>query len=737
MSRAINLSEDNLRTDLNELSREIIHELYVLCRKAGIYAVGHPMVHKAVTRPFMKMQKLFGFKKYFSLVLTEGRLFANNILIPDSNSIEYIKEHMQFLEIETILFDEDIRPQDMIIFVDRFSRRLPSTDPGYRMDQYLHNHGARGIYINHTMAIKLFETGLRYRGDVSDNFTIRNMVANYFAGDLDLALLVLSSKFADTETQAREVGIDFQREIVNYILPEKFSQLQASELLTVADRVFENFGEQTDDVIEKLAQLVKSFDYHPKRDHMLGNIRQRLEKRGIKDESIDSSLSNTSSIKLEAVQTIDSIRGRIFSDAYQPEMYGEFNDAFLRLLRTRQMGKAASIAENLVENLASDTAAYRQHAVQLLQDCIKAALTVGEYEYLDVIGRYIQNLFTRGRETFEYSEVTIYIVQSLLSIRRYQAASALLNVLKSGRRIKDGVSVYDSISVKRIFDAIDTREIISRLVRELQQPSQEYIKYIHDILSAIQSEEVALQLSEIVAHKDRTVRQRCLKLLAELGHPAVIIFSEILRDELNFQREDGRRELPDKQWFLIRNSIFVLGNLKDCEACNALRLRLTDPDVRVRTEIVRALEKIGGDEAVDLLMILAEDRDTDIREMAIITLGTTRRDDLVPFYIDLLKERKTEIARLIHAISLSGSVEGRDYLAGLLQDEDSIKSLASGKASASDIREMLVQALSRIGDDVSLQKLRDYEAEKADKGLFSGDLGRTAKLLLNKIQSKK
>ena len=98
MKRNINLSEANLKTDLNRLTGEIVHEFHILCRKAGIYTVDHPMVREAVSRPFLYFQKLFGFKKYFTLVLTEGRLFANNIMQADSGFIDKLKESMQLLE---------------------------------------------------------------------------------------------------------------------------------------------------------------------------------------------------------------------------------------------------------------------------------------------------------------------------------------------------------------------------------------------------------------------------------------------------------------------------------------------------------------------------------------------------------------------------------------------------------------------------------------------------------------
>ncbi|MCP4568135.1 MAG: HEAT repeat domain-containing protein [FCB group bacterium] len=739
MKRNINLSEKNLKTDLKRLTGEIIHEFFILCRKAGIYSIDHPMVKDAVGRPFLCFQKLFGFKKYFSLVLTEGKLYANNIYQSDSNFIDNLKDYMQTLEIHSLLFDETILPDDLLLFVGRLVKRLPVSDPDFHMHKYLEKHNLHSIRVNDPLAIKLFETGLRYRDDVVEDFSIRRVVANHFSGEIDPAMNFLSGGYDDAERQSREIGIDFHPEIVNFILPEKFAQLRPSELLQLADKFLDAAGEEGSAVADKLALLVRSFDFHPKRDILLDQLREKFESRGIDLGDKPKTKSPGSASSLEASHQIDQVRNRIFSDDFDSDLYSTFNDVLMRLLRTRRMGKAAAVTENLVEYLASDKAQFRQHAINLLNETVKAVISVGEYEFLDVTLRHLQSLFTRGKETFEYSEVVTHLLSAMLNLRRYEPIAAFLKVLKSGRRIKDGVMIYDSVTVKRIFDELDNRETISRLVRELQQRRSSRIKFVHEILTAIQTEEVALQLADIVVHPERTIRQRCLKVLAELGYPAVTIFSEILRDEINFSRPDGRHELPDKNWFLIRNSVFVLGNLRDIAACNALRLRLADPDVRLRHEIIKALEKIKGEEATDLLMILAEDMDASVREAAIITLGLFKRPELARFFIDLLDRRKGEVSRIMHALGMSGSEDARDFFAELLDDEKKPESIISGKASILDVRKMALKGLELIGDEISQQKMKEFFEKNKNKGLFSGEkgYGRSTKNLFSRINSKK
>lgn len=739
MKNQVSFTEDNLRVSLLDLSREAIHELFLLCRKAGIYAIDHPLVVSGVERPFLRLQRTFQYKKYFTLVLTQGKLYANNITIPDSIYVDYFKEGMQRLESESLLFEDRLTVNDLLQFVGRFVKRLSPTDPHYRMARFLEDRRVYSIQADSSLAQRLFETGLRYQGDIPDDFSIRRIVSNYFSGEIDLAVTILSERFTDAEKQAAATGVDFHPDLIRQILPEKFAQLPAADLIETARRIIDTGAGVDDQAADRLARLVRAFDYHPKRGELLDQIRGILIERGLGEAILKQSLLMAGSLKFEAVQNIDRIFDKIYSDEFSPDLYPAFADAFLRLLRTRQMGKAAGLVENITDRLAAENGTHRLHAITLLKDCIKIVTQGGENDFLDVVARHLQAVYTAHKETIEFAEVALSLARMLLSLRRFDAAAAFLNIIKAGRKIDNGVVVYESFVTKQIFEKLDDRELIARLVREIQQTGDQQVRFVRDILAAIHSDEVALQVAAIVSHPDRGIRQNCLKTLAELGRPARMVLSRLVEDDSNFSRPEGRHELPDEKWFLVRNAIFVLGNLRDPEACSTLRFRLTDPDIRVRKELVSALEKIGGDSAIDLLMILADDPDASIREDAIIALGLYRRHDLLPFFTDLLMRRRGEAGRIITAISQTGSVDARDFLTRLLENDEQLRSLSSGKASVKDLRAMIITALAKIGDETTQQKVQEFLDARGGKTstVTEKSLTKTAKLFLEKIQPKK
>jgi HEAT repeat protein len=251
--------------------------------------------------------------------------------------------------------------------------------------------------------------------------------------------------------------------------------------------------------------------------------------------------------------------------------------------------------------------------------------------------------------------------------------------------------------------------VIEGLVEDMIRADFDTSQYLQDILIAIGSNEIALVLSENISHPMRRVRQQALRILAELGKATLRVFSDILMDDRWFERPEDRHELPDAKWYVLRNSIFVLGLLKDEGGIAPLRLRMTDPDVRIRREIVSALEKIGGEEAVDLLVLMAEDADREIREKAIIAVGVIGITDSAPLLIDVAKRNPSESIRVANALGKLGGHEARAFLTSILESEDRLVELSGGLVSKDDLRVAIIKALGNIGDQASIDSIRKFK----------------------------
>jgi HEAT repeat protein len=220
-----------------------------------------------------------------------------------------------------------------------------------------------------------------------------------------------------------------------------------------------------------------------------------------------------------------------------------------------------------------------------------------------------------------------------------------------------------------------------------------------------------------------------------MGKASLIVFSRIVNDDNWFERDMGRQELPDNHWYLIRNSIFVLGTLRDPEAVAPLRLRISDNDIRVRREIVTALEKIGGEEAVDLLLLMAEDATHEIRESAVAGIGVIGTAEVVPMLTDLLNRNSSEALKVISVLGKLGGEDARAYLSRILNSEDDLTTISAGRHAKDDLRLAVVKALGAIGDRAAINQIREYRdsLSAAQKFLFKNSpLQRTISEILSK-----
>lgn len=713
MSSAVKkITEGVIRTDLNELVHSLAAELAMACKKMAIYSDDHPVGRRSLEKPFLVFGKLFYFRKYVSITAQRGNLYICNICLKEAVFYAPIVQAMQVLDISAMLFDSEMSIRDFSIFVQRFVKRTRPDDPEYDLGEYLKKNRIRTIQINSESAFKQFETQRQYRGEVDDDFTVRRIALDQLGNELPLLARLSES----SESQFLEAGIDFDPAVIQYLLPEKVASIRPMiirrQLESLAEKIRSDShpSAQRTNAVQTYMALFKLVSLHPEKDRITEDLESNFESTGQETaDRIGSPLSSTGAIKVTAIGQIENVLEDTFSVSSQSFDSLAFGESFERLLKTGLRGKAEEIIRKLMEYLRDANPGYRQRALSLLLETIDQINLETDGKLLEMLVADVVDQLSNRRETYEYSELIAKLCDRCLIEKKYRLIADLSSAMASRRHVEGDVSTYDSMAVKKALESLNRREVVDRLVEDLFKSDFETSSQIKRILTAVASEEVAMALSQVVAHPLRQVRQQSLRVLAELGKAALRVFSRIINDDDWFTRDTSRQELPDSKWYVVRNSIFVLGSLKDPQAVLPLRLRTSDPDIRVRREIVSALEKIGGEESVDLLVLMAEDVAKEIRESAVAAIGVLGTAEIVPLLIDLAKQGKSETLRLLGVIGKLGGQEARDFLCLLLGDDYELTSLAAGGVAKDDLRLAAIRALGAIGDTVAINKIRDYQ----------------------------
>ncbi len=717
------VSEALLRTNLNELSHLFASELAMSCKKIAIYSPDHPVGQKALEKPFLLLAKFFQFRSSVTIAVQRTNLIISNIALKDAVYHSQIIQPMQMNDITVLLFDQHLSMKEFGVFMERFVKRVKQDDPNYHFMTFLSRRNIKSIECNTERAFKLFEDQRQYRGEVEDDFSVRRFALDQLGTDP-----VVLAQLAETlDSGLPDYGIDFQPSLIRYLMPERITSLPHREFRKELERLSAVISNQAEGDTEReknvktFVSLLKLAELHPESANILKQLStfNLAPAHDSAPKAIDPK-SSTGKIKTEAVSQIETLLEEYCSPGNISYDITPFSDAFERLLKTGLKEKANNILSRLTELLSDSNPGRRQQALSLVSRAVDQLNFQTDYQLFEDLVKRVVIQLTARRETFEYSELIWRICERAIRERKFALMAEIASCMASRRVLDGSVTVYDSMAVKKAFESLNRAEIVERLIKETINADHETGNQLKRIMVAVGSEEIAFALSQIVAHPLRQVRQQALRILAEMGRSALVVFSRIVNDDNWFEREMGRQELPDNKWYLVRNSIFVLGNLRDSDAVAPLRLRISDTDIRVRREIVAALEKIGGEEAVDLLLLMAEDPSHEIRETAIAAIGVIGTTEVVPMLTDLLNRNSSEAIKVISVLGKLGGTDAREFLSKVLINEDELTTISAGRHSKDDLRLAIIKALATIGDRPAINQIREYRdsLSAAQKFLF-------------------
>jgi HEAT repeat protein len=128
----------------------------------------------------------------------------------------------------------------------------------------------------------------------------------------------------------------------------------------------------------------------------------------------------------------------------------------------------------------------------------------------------------------------------------------------------------------------------------------------------------------------------------------------------------------DSRWYVVRNVVWILGETGHVRALSFLRRAAVHPDLRVRTEVVKALGKIADPAGVELLLALTQDEDEGIRGMVAEELGRNESQTAfvglrgIVLSKDFVNAPPTEMRKLISAMVAAGGVVAVETVKNIL-----------------------------------------------------------------------
>lgn len=159
-------------------------------------------------------------------------------------------------------------------------------------------------------------------------------------------------------------------------------------------------------------------------------------------------------------------------------------------------------------------------------------------------------------------------------------------------------------------DHLLTEQIYDQLLMQFKQTSLniQQFKRLQKFIVTLGTRIAPRLLAQMSKEEDSVVRKRLTTLLGRMGEPLL----DLLRETVH-----------SSKWYVVRNAIILLGDLRLESGVSILAGLTTHPDQRIRRALIRSLAMIGGDKTVGPLLKMTMDPTRALRRPAVKALGAT------------------------------------------------------------------------------------------------------------------
>lgn len=376
-----------------------------------------------------------------------------------------------------------------------------------------------------------------------------------------------------------------------------------------------------------------------------------------------------------------------------------------------------SVSEGFIEELLMEETGDEMASVGAMYMSVVLAPSVIDFEVLPVSPDELnafhhemqkfkdEGLFSEATELFlemmkierntgvlkELAQNVGKIIGILFEKNSIQSVIEILNRLRD--MSESGISPEHKKIIDEVIDRAGSEDKLRKLFSGDKNPES-----IQTYLLCLNKNAIPFLLNILGELEDRKMRRHLCNILSILGKNAADAFV---------------CGIHDRKWYLVRNTLMILGILKEAEAIKFIEETLIHPELRVRKEAVKALELIGTEETKGSLMIALKDRDAGIRTPALRALRRFRDKKL----FDIVKERilagdlkerpYTEKKELFETLAETGGEAAFPILSGFFEKKGLFR-----KVETEELRACAAYGFGVLGTKESIVLLEKGMREK-------------------------
>lgn len=694
------VNEHDLETDLSEFGGSLVREIYLAARKLEGADVEFAAVQKLLDRPLSHLRKWFRLLRVADLEVAGDGLRLFGFPLPDTAFTSGLGGLLRERGVERLVIVPPVATPELQAFL----RALTSPPADGTLADKVRARGVRCILVNDPEWRSLFEHRPAPNAEPDGKVPLQKYVMEQWSKFPDLVCAAAAGGLPDSSSLGKW-HCYVTPQTVEAVLSSHFVSLPASAILEHVRTQLE-IGETTGEAASRPPAtywqgLLAAVADHPYGYELARAIKEILSKEELPvdvDELLDSSVL----ARFKATAAVDELTARIFSTSCTVDDLKNWGTVFARLLKSDSSQRTASFLEALLLHLKRDDREARRKAHFLLGRALAAAAATENAAVVRWLSERLVADLVSGAETYEFSDLLAGAGEMLAGCGEWEVLANLATRLKALE--SNGVAPGRERTIQVVLERWRQPRWVARLFKTAIEPQRGADAVA--LLAALGGRDVAQQAASLITHSQRRVRLAMLELLSGLGEEAVTICEEMIEPAALWAQRKADGTLFDEAWYRIRNTLHILGRVGQDRALPTLKLHSNDTDARVRLEIIRALERIGSQDAKSMLIALAGDADLEVKKAAVTALGNTGGEHEV-FVIQELLRSDVDLAEC--ALLALGHIGGRgakDFLFMLL--DGATAGLPRGLSRDLDVREVAMRALAANPDSEIVTRIETF-----------------------------
>jgi len=701
---------ESIKTTTQQQEINILKEIGAAVKRLGMYPSEHPAAIKATEKPFLTLQEIFQHTDQVTISKVDDKIVVNGKSVTGELLPERLKEEFQDQDVNSLTFFNTLTKEELSKFLNFFVKPLGKNTPKRSLTEFLRKNKIGSIQVNELRYELVSDDEVVVKSGVLEGADLKAEISKIIKQDPDLVRDVLLNKPLEQESCKEKFGTEVNLDQLTQGIQRQIKTLTDDEVLALLSSglestLTESKGENKNSTLNEVANLLNRLLENREREKLLPEVKKMLSGyRVLEDKCLDF-VFDEKWLKSQAV--LEEVMEMVDKLGKEGVDFERFMFLLDRVIDSEEQKIRLHIIDKLLSNLNSKNNETRRLSVLALKEILSRLISGKmevEFVYLkDRLYDKIRDQLLPAYILKDSTELVKSIFLEIIQRKEFEEAKKIISEYNS--RLSYEASYPEQVReiAKDLLKEVSDRSILSLLTTQLKegQPLQN-TKAIEEILESLDKNKVAQELLEIFTAHDRAARISSLRVLSKLGQNSVAALSGLLSNIGAFSRKEGSQLLVDEHWYKVRNAIYVLGNIPDASSVEALVRLNSDPDPRVRLEVIKALEKIGKEESTDALLTFLKDRDDQVRKNAISSLGILGEPRCIKSLIDHFHYNREDKILALAAIGKISGTESIGFLLKLLSEEDSgIKHLSNRQKG--EIKITALNILGRIGSDSSPQ----------------------------------